>query len=262
MKVVQTFKKLIRHGTNAVLNIYLHPFGKCSICGYRGPFYVPNADKAEEEAFCPVCRSINRHRKLASLLLDLLDVPPDYSAANSEAFEDLTILDCSGMGPLARFAGKNRNYIRGFYSETGKVPKKCRFIDIMQTGLKDSSVDIVITEDVLEHVPDLEKALEEIQRILKTDGFHIFTVPYDEKIKTRKRVTFENDTENYILDPQYHWDPFSKTPSLVVNDLGHDFGEICKNHGLGFETLVEKDRIQSKTFGSRPVYLSRKLQTN
>ncbi len=41
----------------------------------------------------------------------------------------------------------------------------------------DSEFDIVITQDVFEHLENPEKAAKEIARTLKKGGFHIFTVP-------------------------------------------------------------------------------------
>ena len=43
--------------------------------------------------------------------------------------------------------------------------------------MKGDSFDVVIAFDVLEHVPDYQKALEEVHRILSSRGFAIFTVP-------------------------------------------------------------------------------------
>jgi ubiquinone/menaquinone biosynthesis C-methylase UbiE len=45
--------------------------------------------------------------------------------------------------------------------------------------LADESANIVIITEVLEHLPDCAKTLQEIRRILKKDGIIISSVPYD-----------------------------------------------------------------------------------
>ena len=42
--------------------------------------------------------------------------------------------------------------------------------DILTTSFSNESLDMVITMDVLEHVPDIPLALKEINRILKKKG--------------------------------------------------------------------------------------------
>jgi SAM-dependent methyltransferase len=42
---------------------------------------------------------------------------------------------------------------------------------------EDRSFDLVISNSVLEHIPDLEPVIAEVSRVLKTDGKFIFTVP-------------------------------------------------------------------------------------
>jgi SAM-dependent methyltransferase len=44
-------------------------------------------------------------------------------------------------------------------------------------GYADGSVDILLCSHVLEHIPDDRKAMREIRRVLKPDGFAIVLVP-------------------------------------------------------------------------------------
>ncbi|MBU0636237.1 methyltransferase domain-containing protein [Candidatus Micrarchaeota archaeon] len=54
-----------------------------------------------------------------------------------------------------------------------------RVLPIQQTGLPSKSTDLVVISEVLEHISDYPKAIQEIHRILKTNGICIATVPYD-----------------------------------------------------------------------------------
>ena len=53
-----------------------------------------------------------------------------------------------------------------------------------QIPLRNSSVDIIICSEVLEHVIDYEQVLKEIYRLLKTDGLILVSVPYKENLTT------------------------------------------------------------------------------
>jgi SAM-dependent methyltransferase len=53
--------------------------------------------------------------------------------------------------------------------------KRC--LDICETNLPSESYDIVVAFDVLEHIKKDNEAMDEIKRLLKSDGFFIYTVP-------------------------------------------------------------------------------------
>lgn len=52
------------------------------------------------------------------------------------------------------------------------------FLDITNTGFKDKSQDAYICISVLEHVPDVQKAIQEINRTLKPGGKLLLIVPF------------------------------------------------------------------------------------
>ncbi|MFH1210402.1 MAG: methyltransferase domain-containing protein [archaeon] len=70
--------------------------------------------------------------------------------------------------------------------------------DAKKIPLKDESVDTAYMLDVLEHIPEREKAIKEVKRILKKDGTLIISVPdMDNKLlrtlSTRGRGMVESD---------------------------------------------------------------------
>ncbi len=58
----------------------------------------------------------------------------------------------------------------------------------------DESIDIFVTQDVLEHVFHPDRAIAEIHRVLKPGGTHIFTAPKHRGLdKTVQRATIAED---------------------------------------------------------------------
>ncbi|MFZ1081412.1 MAG: class I SAM-dependent methyltransferase [Candidatus Kryptoniota bacterium] len=52
--------------------------------------------------------------------------------------------------------------------------------------LENESLDAVLCGEIIEHVPDNDKAIEEIRRVLKRNGQFILSVPYKETLKITK----------------------------------------------------------------------------
>jgi 2-polyprenyl-3-methyl-5-hydroxy-6-metoxy-1,4-benzoquinol methylase len=100
-----------------------------------------------------------------------------------------TLLDIgSGTGDFLVVAKKRGWNITGIEpSEKAKaiaVSKGVTFVDSLN-AIADASYDVVTMWHVLEHVPDVEKQISELKRILKPDGVIVIAVPnfksYDAK---------------------------------------------------------------------------------
>jgi SAM-dependent methyltransferase len=62
--------------------------------------------------------------------------------------------------------------------------------DICNLPFKDNEFDVVLCNHVLEHIPDDTKAMQELYRILKTNGFGIIQIPQD----LSRETSFEDDS--------------------------------------------------------------------
>ncbi|MGB2841757.1 MAG: class I SAM-dependent methyltransferase [Halobacteriota archaeon] len=60
----------------------------------------------------------------------------------------------------------------------GEATKADLFADITNTGLRSESFDVVLSTQVLEHIPDPRKLIVEIARLLKDGGICIMTIPF------------------------------------------------------------------------------------
>jgi SAM-dependent methyltransferase len=88
--------------------------------------------------------------------------------------------------------------------------------DLSDLDFPDSSFDFQVSNDVLEHVPDISMCLRESIRILKFGGYSIFTVPFDTNAeKNSVRAILENGVLKHLKPPEYHGDPLSKDGVLV-----------------------------------------------
>lgn len=62
-------------------------------------------------------------------------------------------------------------------AKKSRVYKDCKVADVYSLPFRDESFSTVFSNSVIEHIPDLDKALSEMSRILKKDGQLILTVP-------------------------------------------------------------------------------------
>ncbi|GAB5565852.1 MAG: class I SAM-dependent methyltransferase [Winogradskyella sp.] len=62
--------------------------------------------------------------------------------------------------------------------------------DICNLPFEDNSYDVILCNHVLEHIPDDTKAMQELYRVMKPNGWGIFQIPQD----LNRSKTFEDDT--------------------------------------------------------------------
>ncbi len=108
----------------------------------------------------------------------------------------------------------------------------------------DATFDLVVTQDVLEHVFDPEVVLREIMRVVKPGGAHVFTAPKHKGLRaTRQRARLDGADVRYLLPAEYHGDPLAADRELVTWDYGDDF-EVCLAGwcGLSAVTYAVRDR--------------------
>jgi SAM-dependent methyltransferase len=113
--------------------------------------------------------------------------------------------------------------------------------DLMALTYPDNSFDYLLTSDTLEHVPDFDRALREIHRVLRPCGKQIFTIPLISERATRQRAELIDGHVVHHLPPSHHGT--LKVPPndyLVFNEFGGDvIGRIEK---AGFAVRLRTDR--------------------
>lgn len=105
---------------------------------------------------------------------------------------------------------------------------------------QDETFDLVVTQDVFEHIFDIDAALLEIARILRPGGAHIFTTPLVNKTQpTEARALRAKDgTIKHLAPAEYHGNPVDSEGSLVTWRFGFDLAarimELAKTPTIVF----------------------------
>lgn len=118
--------------------------------------------------------------------------------------------------------------------------------DLQHLTLKSDAFDIVSTNEVLEHVPSIDKALGEIHRVLRPGGWHVGTVPFSYFSETSSRkAALDNDGNIiHLTEPEYHGDPMSDKGVLVFEIPGWDI--IDRALKAGFSDAFMKFVVSQK----------------
>jgi SAM-dependent methyltransferase len=137
--------------------------------------------------------------------------------------------ECSPTGPASeKLRAEGRNYTGSYFvppAQRGTFGDSFHVEDLEALTFEDESIDIFITQDVLEHLLRPDLALREIARVLRPGGAHIFTVPIFPRSTTLVRAErLANGSIRHRLPPEFHQDPMDPNGSLVVREWGND---IC-----------------------------------
>src|SRR5258708_26799748 len=106
--------------------------------------------------------------------------------------------------------------------------------DVEDMTFPDDTFDYVITEEVFEHIRNHIKGFQEIYRVLKPGGYHIFTIPFNLDKSTIVRVDTSTNKDIHLLPPEYHGDT-ARGKILAYRTFGYDLFDTLTS--LGFDTF-------------------------
>ena len=208
---------------------------KCYICGCDSEFSISDDAVLLREARCPHCGASLRNSDVAKCILDYFgNSDSNLLSLSKEEIAKYKILNTCSSGVIHDALKKSDNYICSEYFKDvpiGEYRDGIMSVDLTNIPFDDDSIDLIISEDVFEHVENYEGALEEINRVLNIGGAHIFTVPLHEGKKTVSRI---GKKEVYHGDPN----PENKDNGvLVYTDWGDDICDIIDRKG--FSSSIE-----------------------
>jgi SAM-dependent methyltransferase len=194
--------------------------GYCPVCE-KNTFFFKRGNWWRDHYHCLRCFSIPRQRAICQVLQDYA---PNW--------RELHIHESSPNGPtFDKFLSNCRGYVATqFFPNiiSGTLYRGFRCEDLARQTFDDESFDIVITQDVMEHLLEPVESFKEICRTLRPGGMHIFTVPWYYWKKTKIRVKLKGSKIVFIEQPEYHNSPIDNNGSLVVTDFGYDLMDIIQ----------------------------------
>ena len=194
-----------------------------------------------EGEICVSCGSSLRVRQLATVLLERLNealkepAKSVSAAARCEEAQQLHIAEINSCGPLHKFLTRLPKLA---YSEFQPVDDKTRREDLLALSYADHSFDVVLHSDTIEHVPDIDRAISEIWRILKPGGVSIFSIPWvRDGRKTAVRACLQDGELVHLMEPSFHGGSYQATQQYLVF---YEFAEGFLEHleQAGFQTTL------------------------
>jgi SAM-dependent methyltransferase len=213
--------------------------GYCFVCQKRAQFLnswelaINAGDRLEmnwrEHLRCPRCHMNNRMRASIHLLVEIIAPARESRIYATEQ-----------SGPLYTYLQKRFPLLEGseFVQATALMSenssKKLRHEDLTQLSFPNHSFDVILSFDVLEHIPDYRSAFAECARTLKPGGKMLFSVPFDaNSARNQIRARLQKDgTIEHLLPPEYHDDPRNPEGCLCFQHFGWEMLEQMKQAGF------------------------------
>lgn len=194
----------------------------CNICRWQGPAFVGPAHS--ESAQCPVCGSIARDRFLHWCFTERVELHPalriiEFSPRLGEAYR---------AAMATWFFYRTSDYDLG--AHRGNIE-----LDLQAIDLPDASLDVVLCAHVLEHVPETDEALAELQRVLAPGGHLLLQVPVLQASTAPP------------AEPECHGD---NTP--VFWRFGFDLTERIRRHGFRADLLCTRELADAVASSDNP----------
>lgn len=235
MNLVKTIAKRFLKKTRSIFQSIWMSYPKkvqCNICKWEGRHFL--SDSWHEHINCPICHSGIRQRLFIAALQNIENFSFDriIHSKNILHFAPEEIISL-----IIRNKAAN-------YNTADFLRQDCDFkLDMSNMpDIKNESYDIVIAFDVFEHVPDYQKALEEVHRVLASKGFGIFTVPQKDNLL----ITYEDPT---IITPKGRTKHFGQWDHLRI--FGDDFTNIVEIKG--FDVVAVNESMFSESMVRRHV---------
>lgn len=205
---------------------------RCHICGKVNDFEIAEDATLYRDATCSNCGASLRTSDVADVILKEYGEEYTSLAEAEDMLPFRTVLNASTSGYIHEYLKFYPEYISGEYFDgvkSGQYKEGILCVDLCNIPFGDNSIDLVISEDVFEHVKDYEEGFREVYRVLRPNGRHIFTVPLHENRKTVSRIGNPKQV--------FHGDPIRGGGCIVYTDFGNDIQKLLEECGFS-STIV------------------------
>ncbi len=203
--------------------VYRHE-GWCPACLSAATF---TADHAwyRDHLVCDRCGSVPRERALALVLHER--VP---------RWRELRIHEGSPLlrGVSHLLATECPRYVPSYFHPDhplGATVDGHRNEDLEAQTFPDASFDLVVSLDVMEHLNEPARCVQEVWRTLAAGGAYLFTAPtYKDTTTSTRAARFLPDGRiEHFREPEYHGNPVDPRGSLVTFRYGYDLPELLRS---------------------------------
>ena len=214
-----------------ILGFIIPPFisktrRQCPICGIRLKSFDPYLTLYRQsipEMRCPRCWSQPRHRKLWVYLKR----KTNFFKNKRASFLHVAPEKCF----LKRFQKKFRFYFPVDLNIPGMIK-----MDITNIEYPDESFDTIFCNHVFEHIPDDNKAISELYRVMKKGGLAVLLVPMAESYDTYEDWS--------IITPKGRAEAFGQFDH--VRRYGQDYLDKLKSAGFIVSAITYDNYMSSK----------------
>jgi SAM-dependent methyltransferase len=201
-------------------------YEKCFVCGKISNFSIVPGAALLREATCGSCTASIRYSDTARVISGVLNREHISLSESIDRLHGKMILESQADGPIHQVLRVLPGYTCFEYFDglkPGEYKDGVLCNDFENLTFEDNHFDLIISQDVFEHVANPDKAFREIQRVLKPGCFHVFTVPLHEG---------RNSVSRNGLPKVYHGDPLREEGALVYTDWGEDIVSIVDAFGM------------------------------
>ena len=215
---VPRLKPLLRAARDLVYRVAYRGTGRwCPVCEHAVRRFAPRpllGRRRRVEVMCPHCGAYERHREVWLFFERKTDL---FTERNRQVLH---------VAPERCFERRLRTRIgRGYVTADLNDLSVDVHMDITRIQYPDESFDVIYCSHVLEHVQDDRRALRELHRVLKHDGWAVILVPIT------ATETFEDPT---ITSPRERKRLFGLSDH--VRRYGRDF--VGRLQETGFDVRV------------------------
>lgn len=209
----------VQPGRHGPARFFRGNLGYCSICARQSGF-VSRHSWLRDHYRCVRCGSIPRER---ALMLVLERRFPEWRT--------LAVHESSpGLPSSKKLERECPRYCPTFFfpaAPPGALHRGFRSENLERQTFSAGTFDLVVTQDVMEHVLDPEAAFRDIARTLRPRGAHVFTTPiYRGQRESEVRARRCGDEITHLAEPEYHGDPINPDGALVTMHYGEDIGDL------------------------------------
>jgi hypothetical protein len=207
--------------------------GYCPCCGSSTSF-ISVSHWFRDHYRCVKCSSLPRERAM------MIVIGKHYPNWRQLAIHESSPCDSGASNVLRRNC--KRYCASQFFPDQplGAMVSGFSNQNLEQQTFEDECFDLVVTQDVLEHVYDPARALSEICRTLKVGGAHIFSVPIINRFGKTERWAEKDPSGHvhFLKTPEFHASPVDERGSPVTMHWGFDIVDFVRKC-TDMETEIE-----------------------